>query len=100
MQPHGTRQKRHATKGDILVAEFNSADVSLAEPCAFRDACLGHLSAQPGFSESFAQFFAKTPRHLLCLGTKRGRTFFLRTSGQVSFPIRCVATAYHAGRTM
>jgi hypothetical protein len=72
----------------------------LAEPCAFRDACLGHLSAQPGFSESFAQFFAKTPRHLLCLGTKRGRTFFLRTSGQVSFPIRCVATAYHAGRTM
>ena len=54
MQPDGTRQKRHATKGDVLLAEFNSADVSLAKLCAFCDVRLGHLGAQPSFSESDA----------------------------------------------
>ena len=77
MQPDGTRQKRHATKGDVLLAEFNSADVSLAELCTFCDVRLGHLGAQPSFSESNAQFLAKPPRHLPCLRTKRWRTLFL-----------------------
>jgi hypothetical protein len=82
MQPHGTRQKQHATKGNILLAKFNSADVSLAEPCTFCDACLSHLSAQPSFSESHSELFAKTPRHLPCLHAKRWRAFLLRTGGQ------------------